>query len=920
MRAANSQLLEENRSLNHRLEELLQKLLHISPEQGGISGGKRERTSDSYSDDLPNKKEKVGFFGHSKSSFPKDSASANQGMYSTNAITDDENSNIGKEGSSTSIGSTSSSDETGQQFTSQLHPLSREQKASQHTRKLNRAKRSTRHHQHHSNDWERDIDNYNDQESLKTNIQVEKSLKKKKLPILPSYLLKYDDPDISTDSDTYHDVFRLNLQAITKLVKNFFQGSPYYRTFISSSHVFEFLDHYESISDRDWDNDDDMLLLYMILCISIQRLSPKDFVDLNLLSVGSVNTCTKYRKYLTRQVLYKNFERLKANLVNESLQTIQAYILSTEWLFLEQKYEECWSTMFHACSISYSIGLHIMGQYGLPDANQNSKINTLASGAAEDSDVSSDKKDQSSLSGEDDDKSQNEELDVARYRLWFALKYHTSVICSIFGRPNPISVHVEMNRANGEAGDSIPDKKIDVLLKIGSSELLRLSNLMLIENYMINIDFDKLMELEDSFNRELSILDKAFHHLDNPSSGSVPEFSSSSASPNIMELLCHDDFTNRPLSFNQLDILSDIIVLSINKGKLFEPFIQKFENKDGYDKILEIQIKYVNHFLQSINAFVEIFLRQYLEQNLPNNSSSSEDDRNKMSANYGPVKFGKLIKTYHPFLNSLLCQGVIVIFTFLHTKSKSFVENDKTSMLNNTFLKMVETNLRFLLDFESRMSTKFITTSRMWSSNMVYLINRVLNLIKLIYEKQETVGSGEMGRSGTEESLPETIPNDFPITTARGNLSYLLNINPFGDPSQFEYLNGFHLNDPFWLSVPENLPYYLGQVSDGNKGATKQFAGATNASSSASSTNTPPPSTMKPVSSNFGVNECNSSWNDASASSKEPQTIDPITQQQQQQQNSNLSYMFPQQMANYDSSSFANYYDPATQQNTEKQK
>ena len=206
-----------------------------------------------------------------------------------------------------------------------------------------------------NHNWEQDAETYQDQESIKSNIQIQKSLKKKTLPILPSYLLKYDDPGISVDSTTYQDISRLNFEVVVKLVEKFFENNSYYRTFISSVHVFDFLNGYNSINDRDWENDDDLLLVYMILCLSIERLSPQDFVELNLLPDGSLNICTKYRKFLTRQVLYKSFERLKENLVDESMITIQAYILCSEWLFLQQNYEECWQMMFHACSISFSI-------------------------------------------------------------------------------------------------------------------------------------------------------------------------------------------------------------------------------------------------------------------------------------------------------------------------------------------------------------------------------------------------------------------------------------------------------------------------------------------------------------------------------------------------------------------------------------
>ena len=155
-----------------------------------------------------------------------------------------------------------------------------------------------------NHNWEQDAETYQDQESIKSNIQIQKEFEKKTLPILPSYLLKYDDPGISVDSTTYQDISRLNFEVVVKLVEKFSKQFILSYIYIKCS-CFDFLNGYNSINDRDWENDDDLLLVYMILCLSIERLSPQDFVELNLLPDGSLNICTKYRKFLTRQVLYK---------------------------------------------------------------------------------------------------------------------------------------------------------------------------------------------------------------------------------------------------------------------------------------------------------------------------------------------------------------------------------------------------------------------------------------------------------------------------------------------------------------------------------------------------------------------------------------------------------------------------------------
>ena len=157
-------------------------------------------------------------------------------------------------------------------------------------------------------------------------------------------------------------------------------------------------------------------------------------------------------------------------------------------------------------------------------------------------------------------------------------------------------------------------------------------------------------------------------------------------------------------------------------------------------------------------------------------------------ANYGPSKFGRKLKLIIHFKFNVRSR-YDCYFYLLHHKAKEFVENDPKTKLNNGFCNSLK-NLDTLLQFEFRLSTKYITTSRMWSSNMVYLINRVLNLINMIYEKQEELEREKDKDQEFEESDKQSlitmksassseepsnsappIPNikdEFPITTAQG--------------------------------------------------------------------------------------------------------------------------------------------------------
>ena len=103
-------------------------------------------------------------------------------------------------------------------------------------------------------------------------------------------------------------------------------------------------------------------------------------------------------------------------------------------VILQQNYEECWQMMFHACSISFSIGLHIMNQFRATNTKENKPFKNVVDATMGESDSSSEKRMRWNWKRI---KNEDEELNAQQYRLWYALKYLTSVICSIFGRPNP---------------------------------------------------------------------------------------------------------------------------------------------------------------------------------------------------------------------------------------------------------------------------------------------------------------------------------------------------------------------------------------------------------------------------------------------------------------------------------------------------
>ena len=158
-------------------------------------------------------------------------------------------------------------------------------------------------------------------------------------------------------------------------------------------------------------------------------------------------------------------------------------------------------------------------------------------------------------------------------------------------------------------------------------------------------------------------------------------------------------------------------------------------------------------------------------------------------------------------------------------------------------------------------------------------------------DKQSLITMKSASSSEEPSNSAPPIPNikdEFPITTAQGNLLYLFNTNSFGDPSQFEYLNGFHLNDPNWLTVLDNIPYYLDPLVDGSKEQIadyKQYGPVTEATNGNIDTSLEPVgadimenlSTNGPSGSNSVNNTAIANGSGMDNSTTVSNTIDPVT-------------------------------------------
>lgn len=556
-----------------------------------------------------------------------------------------------------------------------------------------------------------------------------------------------------------------NLQVIKTLICHFFDHSSY-RSFISKPTLMDFVNSCDKISDREWENDDDLLLLHMVLILLVLRLTPKNYNESGLTKepVDSIVSLHKRCSSLIKNVLYRGFTKLRHNLLNESIMTVQAYILCTEWYFIDQRYEESWSMLFHCCAVAYAIGLHVMvnmrttnesleeAPVKLAEMSQNNNLRDESA----DSGVKVEEKDDSVSDGDDEDS------DVPRFKVWFALKYMCGQLCSVLGRPNPISIQVNSvvlftSNQQNLAKLRLDSEKTQVQLKMGLSECLRLSNMMLIESFMMNFTIADVMRLDARFKEECEKLtwfvSKEYQSEHSGLSEKVDE-------------ACH-----MPMAVEREPAIVDLIILHINRAKLLEPFSNQFLGPEDSKYLIEAMCDSILRFLDYTVDFSKDFLLRIAPHFI--------NEEGKLLSR---TKLGKVFRIDYPFLNSFMYQGIIVIFTLLNYKAKEFIKGK-----SDTFLKHIAQRLNDLLQLSSHLTDQLGEDVRLWSTNILYLINKDLQHINTLLTKRDHQYQNDSGEN--------------------------LNL----ETDDLDKILGFSFKDPFWLNA-ENYPYYLSSPSDDEMG------------------------------------------------------------------------------------------------------
>lgn len=549
-----------------------------------------------------------------------------------------------------------------------------------------------------------------------------------------------------------------NIEVIEHLLDSFFEQASY-QSVLSQTKILAFVRAHGNIPEEEWEHDDDLVLLHMVLILLVQRLSPNQYNDFGLSRepVDSIATLNRRCSRLIKNTLFRSFNQLRHNLICELIVTVQAYILCTEWYFIDLRYEEAWSMMFHCCAVAYAIGLHVvvdtLNFTHSPDKAP-MKVAEMTRGEDLKDGVSTLATKTTSI--DDDDV----EYEIQRLKVWFALRKISGQICSILGRPNPILVQVNQVVFNTWSASSfsrmdLDSKAIQVQLSLGFSECIRLSNLMLIESFMMNITTADLTILEKRFNDEIKELE---YYV----SEEYQARTDVKINPN----------SDMPAKVSELLALTDLIILHINKAKLIEPFLKK-DMKDS--------VYLISSICHSIVSFLDYtcqFLLQFIESEVP----QAIDSEGKI---FSRLRMGRRFRTKYPFLNSFIYQGIIVVYTLLNYKAKDFVQSDSVDFLNQ-----LEKKLNALLQLDSKVSSLVNLGVHLWSTNIIFLINKDLQHINSLIKKSE------QNRSSQEEESQEA-----------------------ENERRLDEILGFNFNDPFWMTNPDNIHNYLSSPSEDDKPA-----------------------------------------------------------------------------------------------------
>lgn len=251
-----------------------------------------------------------------------------------------------------------------------------------------------------------------------------------------------------------------NMEAITGLIKKFFHLKVHYMNYISPKPILDLFDKYEEIKVWNRGDQDQLLLAIMIMIVSLRSIPPNDPL------------LTKYglSYHNNRESLYKQYKNLKRGIQLETTTSLRAYVLECEDLFFNGEIEKSWHLLFHLVGSAYSLGLHVYDE---------SIVTALKSAHCE--------------------KAGDIIIRNPKTSLWLIINFISATLCSVLGRPNPVTFNFQPLLKNYE---------IRLNYKIALADLVKRSTSILIDSYKLPIDQSTVLGIDEMFVNEVLIYEK----------------------------------------------------------------------------------------------------------------------------------------------------------------------------------------------------------------------------------------------------------------------------------------------------------------------------------------------------------------------------------------------------------------------------
>lgn len=540
-----------------------------------------------------------------------------------------------------------------------------------------------------------------------------------------------------------------NMRVIKRLVAFFFE-LPKYHYFLSESCVMQFVDSHSYTLDDDWDGDDDLLLLHMILVLLVRRLSPARYNLCGITDHPVRSTADMYRRIdrLVTKRLVWGFLKLRHNLVSETYLTVQSYILCSEFQFTEQRYEESWSMLFHCCAVAYAIGLHVTMNIDAPSSSLFSKV----------SGNNIELFDQyASMSGETSVPANSDNAyHIAKVKTWYALRNITGHICSILGRPNPILIQLNLKvlmslNCPEETTNNQVNNANMIQLKSGLSECIRLLNLMLIESYIMNVSEQEVLNLDIKFKEE----DKSLKYFISSEYQDLTDSLSKQEHP----------VSKLPMVVDREETLCDLIILHVNRIKLLERFLSLLNGALHFS--IGLLSDSIICFLDYTYEFVQSYVNSEVPQFLDGNGKLITEDY-----------IDKIFLIKFSFVSAFIYQGIIVLFILLNSKGNEFIGIDSIDLLTK-----IDYKISLLLEITCSICDSGNTSLNFWSPNMFYLMNQILDRKeKIVKQCNEHRIGGQVNANFSDSNLNPSLYEIFRMTG----------------------------EDPFWATNSDTAPFLLG--------------------------------------------------------------------------------------------------------------